>query len=90
MTRVNELMPGMKVNMPTGEQATFVVQTQHPLWPSLQLVVWKMPNDWPNDSGEGAWSHDALDPRQDIGTVVPSTPYEREVNLRAALLGERA
>ena len=89
MTRVQELMPGMKVNMPTGEQATFVVQAQHPLWPSLQLVVWRMPNDWPN-SGEGVWSHDALDALQDIGTVVPSTSYERETNLRTALLGERA
>jgi hypothetical protein len=80
MTRVEELVPGMKVNMPNGEQATFIIRTTHPIWQHLQLVVWRMPDDW---------SHDALEARQDVGTVVPSTSYEREVNLRDAFLGTR-
>lgn len=78
MTNVEELVPGMKVNL-AGDQATFVARTTHPLWPSLQLVVWRM--------RDGGWSHDALDARQDVGTVVPSTAYERDMNLREALLG---
>lgn len=68
--------------MPNGDQATFVVQTTHPIWRQLRLVVWRMPDSW----GPDVWSLDALDARQDVGTVVPSRAYEREVNLRHALL----
>lgn len=82
MTRVEQLVPGMKVIMPSGDQATFVAQTTHPLWPHLQLVVWRMPENWAPD----VWSHDALDARQDVGAVVPCSSIERATNLRHALL----
>jgi hypothetical protein len=79
--KVEELVPGMKVDL-AGNQATFVARATHPLWPSLQLVVWRM--------RDGDWFHDALDLWQDVGTTAPSTASERETNLREALLGERS
>ena len=82
MTTVVELLPGQIVDGPAGnpvESATFVAQTEHPIWPHLRLVVWKLHR---NDS----WSHDALDPRQDVGTARPSTEAERHAALRRALL----
>lgn len=80
---VMELHPGDLVNQ-GHVQSTFVAQTVHPLWPHLRLVVWRVPESL---GLPGNWSHDALDPRQVVGTVVPATPYERTERLRAALLG---
>jgi hypothetical protein len=68
MTTVSELMPGdivqdeglAAVGGPT--RACFVAQTTHPVWRSLQLVIWRLEG--------GRWSHDALDARQEIGWVV--------------------
>lgn len=77
-SRVCDLKPGDEVSN-AGMSAVFVAATQHPIWPSLQLVVWRMPD------GNG-WSHDALNTQQEIGTVTPSTPEERMVRLRKALL----
>lgn len=77
-SRVRDLQPGDEVRN-AGLSAVFVVATQHPIWPSLQLVVWRMPD------GNG-WSHDALDARQEIGDVTPSTLEERMARLRKALL----
>jgi hypothetical protein len=81
--RVAELIPGQRVTLTGlfgGRAATFVARTEHPIWPSLQLVIW-----WLHD---GAWSHDALHAQQDLGVdPEPSTADERLTNLRIAILG---
>lgn len=74
--KVSELTPGDTIKAFAGLQATYVAQTEHPIWPWLRLVVWRMP--------DGSWSHDALSPQQDVGEPQPS---DREANLKAALLG---
>jgi hypothetical protein len=79
MTRIEELMPGNLVTS-IGRSATFVSRCTHPLWPHLQLVIWRM--------DDGTWSHDALDHRQEVGQVEPSTFTERQKRLKAALLGD--
>lgn len=58
MTTVAELLPG-EIVYSFGRSACFVARTEHPVWPSLQLVIWRMP--------DGSWSHDALDARQEVG-----------------------
>jgi hypothetical protein len=78
--RVADLMPGNIVSIEGIGSATFVAHTEHPLWPHLRLVIWKL--------DDGTWSHDALDARQEVGTVNPwDEPTERIDNLRRALLG---
>lgn len=77
MTRVIDLLPGDLVTV-DHESAVYIAQARHPLWPSLQLVIWRMEN--------GSWSHDALSPAQDVGRAAPSTAEEREQRLRRALL----
>lgn len=59
--------------------AIFVAQTEHPIWPHLRLVIWKM--------SDGSWSHDALSAGQDVGEPVPTSTLDRASNLRLALLG---
>lgn len=80
--RVDELMPGDIVTAGLGEQACFIAQTKHPLWPQLQLVVWRLQ--------DGSWSHDALDSRQVVGEVDPNRePRTRRDRLMGgALLGD--
>jgi hypothetical protein len=85
--RVIDLLPGDHVTMPGARKpATFVASTAHPLWPHLQLVVWRLPAG----HSAGDWSHDALDLRQVAGTRVPSTHGERQSRLRDALMGGAA
>jgi len=72
--KVAELVPGMVV-----AGATYVAQAEHPLFPGLRLVVWRLPT--------GKWSHDALDARQEVGNPDPSDAAACVRNLRAALLG---
>ena len=88
--RVQDLVPGMQIPHRGpyiglgSEVATFVARVdEHPVWPNLALVIWRMPDGWPS----GVWSHDALSPAQDVGEPLPSTVEERQRNLRAALLG---
>lgn len=78
MARVSDLTPGDEV-MLLGRSAVFVAQTEHPIWPGLRLVVWKL--------DDGSWSHDALDARQEVGDTRPSTADDRMTKLRYALLG---
>lgn len=78
MTRVIDLLPGDIVTT-DSTSATYIAQTRHPLWNHLQLVIWRM--------ADGSWSHDALSPAQDVGEALPSSPYEREQQLRKVLLG---
>lgn len=80
---VLELQPGDLVNL-GPHSATFVAQTSHPIWPHLRFVIWRVPESL---GLPGNWSHDALDPRQVVGTVTPSTPAERADRVREALLG---
>ena len=88
MTRVSDLIPGdvFDASRPgpglTAVPATavYVAQSRHPLWPKLQLVIWRMSDD--------AWSFDALSPIQDVGQPLTSDPFDRINNLRAALLGQ--
>jgi hypothetical protein len=78
--RVRDLVPGDVVwreEMP-GVEATFVARTDHPIWPRLQLVVWKI--------NDGSWSHDALSIDQEVGSVTLTAPEERLASLRRALL----
>jgi len=76
--RLADLEPGDIVSLP-GSPATgvFVARAKHPLWPALDLVVWRL--------SDGTWSHDALDPLQDVGQAQPSTPERRQQVLRDAL-----
>ncbi len=78
MTYVHELRPGDLVDL-TLRSATFVAQTAHPLYPGLQLVVWRL--------DDGSWSHDALSPQQYVGEARATTLAEAHERLRAALLG---
>jgi hypothetical protein len=80
MSHVYELLPGDVVEndwIGGPKRACFVAQTEHPVWPSLQLVIWRM--------DDGRWSHDALDARQEVGEVVQrgGAPLAR-----AALVGK--
>lgn len=78
MTRVLQLTPGDEVGA-FGRSGTFIARCPHPLFPGLQLVVWKM--------DDGSWSHDALRVEQDVGEAAPTTEASRELRLRRALLG---
>lgn len=78
MTTVAQLRPGDYVTI-DDTSATYITQTQHPMWPNLQLVIWRM--------GDGSWSHDALSPQQDVGEAVVSTEAVRLQRLRSLFLG---
>ena len=79
MSRVEELRPGDLVTN-GGMSAVFIARCQHPLWPHLALVIWRL------IGGPEEWSHDALDLRQDVGEVQPGDQAERERRLRESLL----
>lgn len=77
--KVRDLHPGDIVTS-GGSTATYVHQTDHPYWPLLRLVIWRMP--------DGSVSLDALSSEQEVGDVAPQTRSKRAASLRAALLGE--
>ncbi len=60
---------------------TFIVQTQHPAYPTLQLVVWRL--------SDGSWSFDALQADQYIGQIQPAGPYARGLQLLRVLRGDQ-
>jgi hypothetical protein len=76
VTFVAELIPGDLVEGLTGA-ATFVGQLPHPLYPGLQMVIWRMP--------DRSWSHDALSPAQFVGEALPANYIDRRQRLKAAL-----
>lgn len=89
--KVIEMIPGMEFHRPmpmdnsgsTGlVESIFVAQTQHPLYPALQLVVWKFIH---HPFGL-EWSHDALSPMQDVGYPEPFSQDRLLANLRKALV----
>lgn len=75
MTTVAELVPGDRITL-FQTSATFVQRASHPLYPELQLVIWRMADD--------SWSHDALDARQHVGDVQRQTAEQRRETLRRA------
>jgi hypothetical protein len=77
---VMDLQPGQRIHV-GGMSAIFVARTRHPIWPTMQLVVWKM--------DDGTWSHDALSMTQDVGQPDPWTVESLLGNLKEALLGNR-
>jgi hypothetical protein len=83
MSQVRDLIPGDCVTIQTGDSATFLCQTRHPIWPHLQLVIW-----WVDDmeGKEPFWSFDALDERQEIGQIREATPADRSQQLARILL----
>jgi hypothetical protein len=83
--RVRDLRPGMTwaeagING-QHERWVYIAQAPHPLYPGLQLVIWR-------DAVSRRWSHDALSPHQVIygGSPLPLDQAERELSLRTALL----
>lgn len=84
MATVAELAPGDLVT--SGDaSAVFITRMVHPDHPTLMLVIWHVdePADW------RGWSFDALDPRQEVGQVTPSTIADRAGRLCAALEGSQ-
>jgi hypothetical protein len=87
--RVIDLQPGDRVTDESEtEYATFLVQSKHPIYPGLQLVVWWLSTD-------ARWSFDALSPIQFVGHLDNKdgkafTHAERQANLRAILHGTEA
>lgn len=79
MSTVAELLPGDLVSN-GGMSAVYITRTTHPIWPHLELVIWRME--------DGSWSHDALLARQDVGAVTDATTPERRVRLHRALVGD--
>jgi hypothetical protein len=84
-TRVKNLEPGTMVKYPgaRGRRAVVIaVHHPHPYWPTLSLVVWRMPHGW---SETDRFSLDALDPEQMIEDTIPEDRHTRTENVRRAL-----
>jgi len=76
---VAELVGGDVVSS-AGRSATFIGRSDHPRYPGMQLVVWRL--------DDGTVSLDALDSRQVVGDVVSSRDGWGD-RLEAALGGQR-
>jgi hypothetical protein len=79
VARVTDLRPGDLVTN-GGDSAVHITHTEHPAWPVLQLVVWRLQ--------DGTISLDALSPDQEVGDVTAATLAERIDRLVAAVRGE--
>lgn len=80
--RVEDLKPGMLVRQ-AGREAVFIAQSQHPLWPTLQLVIWRLLDD----GLPGEWSFDALRAIQEVGEADPEeSDAQRRSRLHRVLL----
>jgi hypothetical protein len=88
VTTVAELVPGDLVVGLLGERAVFVCAVAHPIWPGLQLVVWRMMDGWVGRADAPGWSFDALSPHCDVGSAKSVSSEERLSRLRVALLGK--
>ncbi len=77
------LLPGDKVELPgTSRWAIYVGRViPHPIYPTLALVIWRL--------DDGTWSHDALDPQQDVGNVTTRSNDKRQANLRWAFFNQK-
>lgn len=75
--KVCDLTPGDVVEL-NGFRGTFILRQQHPLWQTLQLVIWRL--------DDGRVSFDALDANQEVGNVVSSNDtFKRMDSIREAL-----
>ena len=84
--KVYELVPGMTFKPAVGDTAVFIQRAPHPLWPNLQLVIWRMYGSGPSGDADAPWwSHDALSAEQDVGDPDWSAPAPATA-LRTALL----
>lgn len=84
--RVMDLHPGDKVRIADQEGILISTVSPHPLYPHLWLVIWRMIGGRIQER----WSHDALNPLQDVGQVVePRTKECLEARLRFALHGDK-
>lgn len=77
--KVCDLVPGDRFQDAAGTAAIFVARTRHPLYSSLQLVIWWMEAD-------RRYMLDALDLRQHLGMSLVSSIHDRHANLRKAIL----
>ena len=73
---VAQLLPGDEIHQ-LGMSAVYIAQTAHPLYPGLQLVIWRM--------SDGTWSHDALSAAQVVGMAADRSYDARHGRLREAL-----
>jgi hypothetical protein len=83
--RVEELRPGMVFtpSVPGMPSMIFITQSRHPLWPGLQLVVWRGVDD-------DQVIFDALDARQVLEGRVHEVDRETQMAwLRRGVLGRR-
>jgi hypothetical protein len=80
---VADLTPGDLIEN-AGQTALYVAQAEHPIWPHLRLVIWRL--------SDGTWSFDALDSHQEVGERLSRNepPGRRELRLRDALLSGEA
>jgi hypothetical protein len=79
VARVTDLRHGDLVTN-GGMSAVHITHIEHPAWPVLQLVVWRLQ--------DGTLSLDALSPDQEVGDVTAATLAERIDRLVAAVRGE--
>lgn len=78
MAKVKDLQAGDLVTIQgIGMTGIFIARSEHPGYPGLQLVIWKLSN--------GAMSFDALLEEQEIGNIKPSTSQERGMRLMKIL-----
>lgn len=81
--RVFDLQPGMQFKFPfsggEGKVSTFITwKDQHPIWPSLALVIWRLPG--------GEYSFDALSLVQELPWMpIEQSKEERTQNLFTAM-----
>lgn len=76
--RVRNLLPGDRVTL--GDQtAVFACRMPHPIWPTMQLVVWRL--------ADGEWSLDALGEDQEVGAVAASSRAQRQARLLSVFTG---
>lgn len=72
--KISEIKPGMQFKVPGLAQPAMVVaiQPEHPVWPHLSLVIWKMPDGFGVGGKQMEFSFDALAPHMELGE--PLTP----------------
>lgn len=82
---VDQLTPGMAFATKNVDgkniHSVFVGRLDHPLYPTMRMIIWR------HDDTKQPWSHAAADPHQDVGTPIDQPPVDRRRNLTWAILG---
>lgn len=76
MATVADLMPGDLV-VSGGMSGVFIHRGEHPLYPPLMLVIWRL--------DDGTISLDALAANQEVDAVAPASAAERYRRLDEAI-----